>query len=1343
MPNYTHHCIEAEPYSLEDSILINTITDSLLLENQTRKLFYCSSPAHCRTYFARCVYAECLTWMENKAKVGPLFLSILFLILWVSPTQSRLLNAPQGHHDAETNQTDIISSHTPAHSPLFLALARSQFTFPFKQISIDQGLSQSTAASILQDQDGFIWVGTQDGLNRFDGYHFKVYKHDPGVPTSLSNNTIRELYEDISGRLWIGTDDGLNHYDPDHDAFIQFHDKASDKSSLFSSPVVRIYQDRLSDLWVATQGSGLGKFDPLTQEFIQYTHDINDNTSLASNFVTDLVEDSRGHFWVGTQNGLDLMERTTGQFHHFLHNPQDPNSLEGNNINVLLEDSSGQIWVGLNGEGLDRFDPSNERFFHYHNQAEDLNSLSNDTVYALFQDRSGKIWVGTEQGLDQYRSETDQFTRIREATSQVDTPGSLAVQSLYQDRSGAFWVGTLGSGLLLLNLQGEQFHPISHNPGNPDTLTSNMVWSLYEDHSGQLWVGTRDGLDRFDPSSGHFYHYTHDSQDPNSLSHNWVRTILEDGQGRLWIGTIQGLNRYDPQRDRIFPVHTTSTQDDLPDLGTISISALQIDPEGALIVGSDAYGAFLLEPGSQLVKPILYNVNAIKGQDFTQVYALLQDPQGSLWIGTRYNGLIRYDMATGTREKFYYASNDPYGISSNNILSILRDSGGQLWVGTANGLNLLESDGKHFRHFDEKDGLANNFVNGILEDDQGCLWLSTNKGLTRFDPANGQFKNYDQQDGLQSNEFNSGAYFKSGDGTLYFGGVNGFNVFDPDEIDINHYIPNIAITSLTQGGENISSRGTTNRLQTIVLQWPNNYFEFEFTSLNFIEAEQNQYAYKLENFDKDWNRVDNRPYGKYTNLPGGDYLLQVKGSNNDGVWNETGSTIKIHVIPPIWEANWFRLGAIFLALAGVLAGYQLRLRGIQNQSRLLAAQVAERTEEIEKRHQIDEGFREILVRLNSDQSLQESLAFIARQTHRLAKADLVCILRLDVSSGSPDCLVSCYAGQSGEEAAAPVLEPHSELIGDLCAQMQEKFRRRDTWSSRDLAGDNAGAPETYPSSLKQARGLLAAPIYSGNELFGGLVTLYKQPKDFSLDDVQLLRSLADQAALAVGNAHLRTKAEELAVISERNRLARDLHDAVTQTIFSASLISEALPALWEKDPLEGRKLLNELRQLNRSALAEMRTLLIELRPKAVLETRLEVLFQQLAEIAQERGAVQVSVECQNGVTLPEEVHLSLYRIGQEALNNVIKHAHASHVAIDLQIEPLKADKMDESGEVRVILEIQDDGAGFAMDQIPADHFGLSNMRERAQAIGAQIEINSQPGKGTLLRTTWQGKAIIR
>lgn len=1281
--------------------------------------------------------------MEHKFKAGPILLSILFLILWVTPTQSRSLTAPLVQIQVKARQTDLFNSNLEISSPLLHALAHFQSTLPYKQISIEQGLSQSTVASILQDREGFVWVGTQDGLNRFDGHNFRVYKHDPADATSLSSNTVWDIFEDNHGRLWIGTDDGLNLYDAEQDAFTQFHDPANGKSSLFSSPVVRIYQDHRGDLWVATSGSGLGKFDSSNQEFIQYTYDLDEPTSLASNFVTDMVEDARGNFWVGTQNGLDRMDRDSGEFHHYQHNPQEPNSLASNAVAVLLVDSSGQLWVGMKQDGLDRYDPLRGRFIHYHFQPEDLHSLSDDTVNALFQDRSGTIWVGTEQGLDQYQVESDNFTRIRVANEPVLSPSSsLAVQTVYQDHAGALWVGTLGSGLLLFNLQASQFHPITHNPSDVHSLISDQVWALYQDHTGQLWIGTRDGLDRFDPVSGFFHHYTHDSQDASSLSNNWVRAILEDRQGRLWIGTIQGLNRYDRQNDRIFPFHTISDQDDLPDLGTIAISTLQNGPDGSLIVGSDAYGAFRLDPANQQVTPILYNLNAIKGQEFTLVYDLYMDPNGSLWIGTRYNGLIRYDMATGTREKFYYTSNDPGGISSNNILSILRDSTGRLWVGTANGLNLLENDGKHFRLFNEKDGLANNFINGILEDDQGRLWLSTNKGLTRFDPQADQFKNYDQQDGLQSNEFNSGAFFKGSDGALYFGGVNGFNAFYPDEIDINHSIPNIALTSVTQGGENIDMQSAPDRLQTITLQWPNNYFEFEFTSLNFIESDENQYAYKLENFDKSWNYVGHRAYGKYTNLPGGDYQLQVKGSNNDGVWNETGTTIHIHVIPPFWETNWFRFGAIVLTLAGIFIGYQIRLRGIQNQSRLLAAQVAERTKEIEKRHQIDEGFREILVRLNSDQSLQESLTFIARQTHRLAKADLVCILRLDDNAGTQDCLLSCYPGQGGD-VSGHNLVPNSQLASELCAQMQEKFRRRDTWVCRDLATSGIAAEQKDHPLLKQVRGLLAAPIYSSSELFGGLVTLYRQPKDFSMDDIQLLQSLADQATLAVGNAHLRTKAEELAIISERNRLARDLHDAVTQTIFSASLISEALPALWDKDPQEGRLLLNELRQLNRSALAEMRTLLMELRPKAVIETKLEVLFQQLAEIANQRGALEVSLDCQNGPTLPEDVHLSFYRIGQEALNNIIKHAHATHVAICLQIEPLSVRRNEETGEVRVTLEIQDDGTGFVTDLVSADHFGIFNMRERAQAIGAQLEITSQPGEGTLLRTVWQGKANIR
>jgi ligand-binding sensor domain-containing protein/signal transduction histidine kinase len=1281
--------------------------------------------------------------MEHRIKVSLLFLSIFILFLWISPVQSQTIDAPTELNDLapsiERQETGGNSSHTIPPSNLLQALARYNSNLPYRQISIDQGLSQSTVTSILQDRDGFIWVGTQDGLNRFDGNNFEVYKHDPTDLTSLSNNMIWDIFEDSSGGLWIGTDDGLDLYDAEHHDFTHFPDKEEDGNDLFSSPISRVYIDRLGDLWVATLGNGLGKLDPSSQHFIQYKHDIEDPASLGNNFVTDLLEDSHGQFWVATQNGLDLMERSTGQFRHFQHNAQDPNSLGGNAVSALLEDSAGRLWVGFQQAGLDRSDDSNRSFIHYRSKAGDPNSLSDDTVNALFQDHAGTIWIGTEQGLDKYWVENDEFTHIRAAASGMNIPGSLSVQYIYQDRSTALWVGTLGSGLLLFNPQAEQFHSIKHDPSNPDSLISDMVWSLYEDRSGQLWVGTHDGLDRFDPTSSSFHHYTHDTNDPDSLSHNWVRAILEDGQGRLWIGTAQGLNLYNPKSDRIIPYHTTSTKEDMPDLGTSAISALQIGLDGSLVVGSDSYGAFRLNQNSGQVTTILYDFNAALRRDFTLVRALYQEPHNNLWIGTRYNGLIRYDPITGAREKFFYNPNDPYSISSNNILSILRDSSGRLWVGTTNGLNRLKSDGKNFQHYDEKDGLANNVIYGILEDDQGCLWLSTNKGLTRFDLVNGQFKNYNQQDGLQSNEFINGTYFKSNDGVLYFGGIDGFNAFYPEAIDINHYVPNIALTSLTQGGERIGSEQDVNHLQTVTLQWPNNYFEFEYSSLNFIEAEQNQYAYKLENFDKDWNWVNNRRYGKYTNLPGGDYLLRIKGSNNDGVWNETGATLKIHVIPPLWETNWFRFGAFFLALVGIFVGYQVRLRSIQNQSTLLAAQVADRTREIEKRHQIDEGFREILVRLNSDQSLQESLAFIARQAHRLAKADRVCILRLEAEAGSQDCVLSCYPKQSGE-VYGEELEPRSELLGELCERMREKFHGRDAWFSEDLTVEFAGATLIHHPLLERERALLAAPIYSDNTLYGGLVTLYSQVKDFSMGEVQLLQSLADQAALAVGNAHLRTKAEELAVISERNRLARDLHDAVTQTIFSASLISEALPALWKQDPQESLKLLQELRQLNRSALGEMRALLMELRPKAVVETKLDALFQQLAESANERAGVQVEVNCQNGSTLPEDVHLCFYRIGQEALNNVIKHAHATRVTINLHVQPLEKDK---SGEVRVTLEIRDDGSGFNLDQVPAGHFGLSNLRERAQAIGAQFEINSQPGSGTLLRTTWQGRAIIR
>jgi signal transduction histidine kinase len=499
-----------------------------------------------------------------------------------------------------------------------------------------------------------------------------------------------------------------------------------------------------------------------------------------------------------------------------------------------------------------------------------------------------------------------------------------------------------------------------------------------------------------------------------------------------------------------------------------------------------------------------------------------------------------------------------------------------LWIGTAGGgLNRFDRETETFTYYREKDGLPNDVVYGILEDSRGYLWLSTNKGLSKFDPQTETFTNYDVNDGLQGNEFNGGAFHKSRDGEMFFGGLNGLTAFYPENIQDNNFMPPVVLTSLTQGGEDVHVGQALESVKEIAFHWPNNFFEFEFAALSYTQPEKNQYAYRLEGLKEDWNYIGTRRFGRYTNLPSGTYTLRIKGSNNDGIWNEKGTAITIKVVPPFWGTWWFR-GIVALALVGsVVGGYRLRVKGIEARSRELEAQVEQRTaelrQEVEQRTQVEEALRQ------------------------------------------------------------------SEM--------------------------------------------------------------------------------------------------EKAVAAERSRLARDLHDVVTQTLFSASLVAEALPTSWERDPEEGRQLLKELRQLTQGALAEMRTLLLELRPMALIEADLGDLLRQLAEAAIGREGIPITVVVEGECSLPSDVHITLYRIAQEALNNVTKHARASRVTMCLRCVLPPSLEWTEEGKT-VTLSIRDDGCGFDLDDVPADRMGLSGMCERAETIGATLMIESEVGQGTEIVVVW-------
>lgn len=1208
----------------------------------------------------------------------------------------------------------------------------------FRQISREQGLSQSVIYAILQDRYGFIWIGTQDGLNRYDGYNFTVFEYNPENPNSLSNNTVLSLYEDRAGTLWIGTESGLNRYDRDLGQFTRFHHDPLKPDSLSHDAVRTLFEDSAGRFWVGTLGGGLNLMDRSTGRFSYYRNNPNDPTSLSSHIVWDVFEDSGGNLWVGTWNGLERFDPATGIFHHYRNNPKNPDTLSGNLVWSIQEDRQKRLWIGTEG-GLDLLDRQKSTFTHFkHDPDDDPFSLSDNTVSDILIDADGKLWTCTNTGVNQLVPSTGTFVRHDEEYRSTGASGYNPCLQIYQDRSGAYWVGTQGSGLLVFDRRGEQFNHFNRQPRIASSLSNNMIWAIYQDHEGTLWIGTDNGLNRYDAGADGFVHYFHDPSRIESLSSSAVRAIFEDNAGVLWVGTAKGLNRYNNYYNLVSPYRfsITLSDDKEIDLANEPVTALNQDTLGNLWIGIEGMGLVRLNQKTR--KAIVYgydekNPNSLSG---STVYAIYVDRRGEIWAGTRSGGLNRFNPESGDFTHYHSDPDNPNTLSYNTVLSIFEDSDGRLWVGTTNGLNRFDRQTGVFKRYYERDGLPNEVIYGILADDKGGLWLSTNGGISHFDPSTGLFKNYSQRDGLQSDEFNNGAYFKNSNGELFFGGINGFNAFAPSTIQENPYHPPVVLTQITQGGEPISTGSSLETAREITLSWPKNYFEFEFAALSYIQPDKNQYRYRLDNFDHQWNEVGAQRYGKYTNLSGGTYTLQILGANNDGLWNAEGAAIRVRVIPPFWENLFFRW-AVLMALATLLwTSYRLRISSIRRHNTQLATQVAERTQEIERRRQVAEGLREVLARLNSNQPLGESLNYIVCQVLRLSGANRVCII--EQKDGRGEILAHLTTDQAREinENRADLATVSPEMPAEVSAWL---LGQTESTAIRVLKDDHTNFRKLFPT-FENIRTIVTLPILPEREFFGVLVVMFTSDQHIGSEQLDILRAFGDQAALAIGNASLRARAEEMAVISERSRLSRDLHDAVTQTLFSASLIAEALPTLWENDQREGRDLLRELRQLNRGALAEMRALLMELRPSALSDARLSDLLQQLAEAAAGRTGITIHMNLHDGAALPRDVHVGLYRIAQETLNNVVKHAHACDVWLRLDCAPVQPEVDGDEQDWRVALEICDNGCGFDINMVPLDHFGLANMQDRAEAIGARLDITSQPGSGTQVKVFWEGKA---
>jgi len=814
---------------------------------------------------------------------------------------------------------------------LGLCLA-AQEQIKFGHLGVEDGLSQSTVTAIFQDRTGFIWFGTLDGLNKYDGHNFEIFSHNLLDPASLCHDIIICINEDRQGYLWVGTVGGLNRFDPRTKKFIRFKNDPNEPTSLSGNMVFALHEDRAGVLWVGTQ-NGLNGLDRQSGTSIVYKNDPQSPGSISSNSIKAIYEDRAGNLWIGSAKGLDRFDREKRRFIHYPIAPNSPDD-ERNSINHIREDQAGYLWLATMN-GLHRFDPRSGTFKSYFHDPKDPSSLSDNFVFLIHIDRDNILWIGTQSGgLNKFDPAREKFTGYRHDPNDPQSLSGDWVYSILEDRSGALWIGVTGGGINKYDRKAQKFIHYQSNPNQKNSLSHNAVCSIHETRDGILWVGTGEGgLNRIDLKKDLFTCYRKNPQDLNSISENGIPSIYEDAAGYLWLGTTDGLNKFDRQMGTFTRYkHNANNPNSLSHNYVLVIEGDRFS--NALWIGTlDGLNKF--EPGTEKFTVYQQDLKAPNSLSSSDIRAIHQDTDGILWIGTAGGGLNRFDPQTGRFTHYTYDPQNPHSLSNDRINTILEDHAGILWIGTSGGLNKFDRKKGVIAAYTRANGLLTNVILGILEDTKGNLWISSNKGICRFNPVAETFRYYHQKDGLQSYEFNFGAYFKNKTGIMYFGGVKGFNTFYPDKLADNLYPPPVVISDFKISnksldiGPNSPLKQSITFTKQVVLPYSNDNFTLEFAALDFTDPKKNQYKYKLEGFNTDWVDWGTRHDVTFSNLNPSEYIFRVKGSNNDGFWNETGASLGIVITPPFWATWWFRFLMMALFLLSFYGLHKVRTKQIK------------------------------------------------------------------------------------------------------------------------------------------------------------------------------------------------------------------------------------------------------------------------------------------------------------------------------------------------------------------------------------------------------------------------------
>lgn len=1197
----------------------------------------------------------------------------------------------------------------------------------FDRIGAEQGLPQSTVNAIVQDSVGFLWIGTPDGLYKYDGYSFAPIRHNPADTTTLSDNNILALYMGSHNKLWIGTAGaGLNCFDLDRNQIIRYPVNINDPKGLSDITIRGMAEDRYGNLWMSSN-KGINVLNISSGIITKYRHIPNNEKSIIGDDLRAIYYDKNDNIWFGTEDGIGVIRvvAKTHEIFNYTAKKNDRYAIKSNIIRAFTEDLNGTLYLGSDGNFLIKYDAILDRFSSISLKITPKFKNSISRISSLLTDSKGQIWIGTiRNGIGVFNPQNNKVDVFQSSPNLLSSLSSNKISYIFEGRSKIIWIGTLGGGINKYSSQQSRFTTLRNDPQNPNSLTENTIRSLMETKDGKLWIGTiNGGLNIYDRKKNKFTSLTHEENKPNTLPINDVSALYELNKETILIGTWRGgLSLYNPNTKKIKTyVNEPNNNQSISD-GRIQ-KIIRI-PNGQIWIGTE-YGLNLFDLKKQTFKHYFENQKSETGLTDNRIQSLYADNKNNLWIGTWY-GLNYLNTKTNKVTKFYADLSDKNKLSNNSIISICAEGDSVLWLGTyGGGLQQLKINNQDVSksyvsdRFTTETGLPSNSIFGVLDDNHGNLWLSTTKGLSRFTKKSKIFRNYDVLDGLQSEEFYWGAYTKLQNGEMAFGGLNGLNIFSPISIVDNPYSPNVVITSITYFDKQIDMPTALYNLKKLDLRYDQNHIFISFSALDFVNPLKNKYQYKLEGFNSDWINVGNNHSVTYTNLTGGTYYFKVKGTNSDGVWNHNDLTLEIIIKPPFWETLWFRLLASILVFGLITLFYYRRIRYIERQKTILENQIAERTLELSIRKNEVEKINEIVKTINKETDFKKVIVVILEEISKLNSVDLAAAFILDKESKS----YRLEAGIGFDTNEFKNISLHNNTIEEYCLTGADQVQP-DLWIHSKP--NNRLLPVSFFSKITS---IITILIRVDSEIQGCFVfALVHSDQEFSPTDIQLLGHLREHLTTAFIKAKI---LEELSFLNEKKNeflgiAAHDLRSPLTAMLNYLALIAEQI----KTDNFSKEKVMKYLDKVlsTTTNMSEMVSTLLDISAIESGRVMLNIKRERLTDILRENEMVYKRLAEKKNISLNYQINSKIPEviIDRDRIVEVIDNLVSNAIKYTYPGGSVVIYSEDHGSEI--VTHVQDNGQGLTKEDL-------------TRVFNTYTKLSSKPTAGE--SSTGLGLAIVQ